>query len=47
MKTLLHCECGAVEIQLTGKALSQYFYDLPHYKGVPARFGGSDELMQW
>ena len=21
--------------------------DLPHYKGVPARFGGSDELMQW
>ena len=21
--------------------------DLPHYKGVPARFKGSDELMQW
>ena len=21
--------------------------DLPHYKGLPARFGGSDELMQW
>jgi hypothetical protein len=21
--------------------------DLPHYKGTPARFGGSDELMQW
>ena len=20
--------------------------DLPHYKGIPARFGGSDELMQ-
>jgi hypothetical protein len=21
--------------------------DLPHYKGIPARFRGSDELMQW
>ena len=21
--------------------------DLPHYKGTPARFNGSDELMQW
>jgi hypothetical protein len=21
--------------------------DLPHYQGIPARFGGSDELMQW
>jgi hypothetical protein len=21
--------------------------DLPHYKGTPARFRGSDELMQW
>jgi hypothetical protein len=21
--------------------------DLRHYKGVPGRFGGSDELMQW
>jgi hypothetical protein len=21
--------------------------DLPHYKGTPARFKGSDELMQW
>ena len=21
--------------------------DLPHYKGIPARFKGSDELMQW
>jgi len=21
--------------------------DLPHYKGVPARFKGSDELMEW
>jgi hypothetical protein len=21
--------------------------DLPHYKGVPAHFGGSDELMHW
>ena len=21
--------------------------DLPHYKAKPARFGGSDELMQW
>jgi hypothetical protein len=21
--------------------------DLPHYKGTPARFGGSDELMEW
>ena len=21
--------------------------DLPHYKGIPARFGGSDELMSW
>jgi hypothetical protein len=21
--------------------------DLPHYEGIPARFNGSDELMQW
>jgi hypothetical protein len=21
--------------------------DLPHYRGTPARFGGSDELMPW
>jgi hypothetical protein len=21
--------------------------DLPHYKGAPARFNGSDELLQW
>jgi hypothetical protein len=21
--------------------------DLPHFKGTPARFGGSDELMEW
>lgn len=21
--------------------------DLPHFKATPARFGGSDELMQW
>jgi hypothetical protein len=21
--------------------------DLPHYKGFPARFGGSDETMEW
>jgi hypothetical protein len=21
--------------------------DLPHYRAIPARFGGSDELMQW
>jgi hypothetical protein len=21
--------------------------DRPHYQGTPARFGGSDELMQW
>jgi hypothetical protein len=21
--------------------------DLPHFKGIPARFNGSDELMQW
>ena len=21
--------------------------DLPHYKGIPARFRGSDELMHW
>jgi hypothetical protein len=21
--------------------------DLPHYKDTPARFNGSDELMQW
>jgi hypothetical protein len=21
--------------------------DLPHYKGIPARFRGSDELMEW
>jgi hypothetical protein len=20
---------------------------LPHYRGIPARFGGSDELMRW
>ena len=136
MNTTLHCSCGAVAIQLTGKPLAQYFChcgdcravhgkayacslhptssvsiqrgetdtftlktsprtrckhcgtylfaevpgygvrgvnadllppelfnpefhmrcryatvpiedDLPHYKDVPARFGGSDELMQW
>ena len=21
--------------------------NLPHFKATPARFGGSDELMQW
>ena len=25
MNTILHCSCGAVEIQLTGKPLVQYF----------------------
>jgi hypothetical protein len=33
----IQCRYAAVPIQ----------DDLPHYKGIPARFRGSDELMQW
>ena len=33
----IQCRYAAVPIQ----------DDLPHYKGTPARFRGSDELMQW
>jgi hypothetical protein len=33
----IHCRYAAVPIQDA----------LPHYKGTPARFRGSDELMQW
>jgi hypothetical protein len=33
----VHCRYVATPIQ----------DDLPHYKGNPARFYGSDELMQW
>jgi hypothetical protein len=33
----IQCRYAAVPIQ----------DDLPHYKGTPARFRGSDELVQW
>ena len=33
----IQCRYAAVPIQDA----------LPHYKGIPARFRGSDELMQW
>ena len=28
-------------------ALTPIEDDLPHYRGIPARFNGSNELMQW
>jgi hypothetical protein len=34
-----HLQCRFASLPITDS--------LPHFKGIPAAFGGSDELMQW
>jgi hypothetical protein len=56
----LGCRCGAVELEVSGQPMVQFYCHcdgcqavhgardgLPHYRSRPARFGGSDETLDW